>query len=45
MSRNRTGEYILDDRKDGRLVTYEELFIKWEQMLRFEIQGKDAEES
>lgn len=45
MSRDRTGEYILDDRKDARLVTYEELFTQWEQMLHFVIQGKDAEEA
>jgi len=36
-------EYILDDRQDTRLVTYDELFQKWEAMLRFEIEGKDRE--
>ncbi len=41
----RTGEYILDDRKDGRLVTYDDLFEAWEAMLRFQIKGHDAEES
>lgn len=35
--------YILDDRADSRLVTYDELFQKWEEMLRFEIEGKDRE--
>lgn len=45
MSRDRTGEYILDDRIDGRLVTYEELFREWEKMLRFAIKGRDAEVS
>jgi hypothetical protein len=45
MCKKRTGEYILDDRVDGRLITYEELFIKWEEMLRFQIQGRDAESS
>jgi hypothetical protein len=45
MSRERSGDYILDDRKDGRMVTYEELFTKWERMLHFEIKGRDAEES
>ena len=44
MSRERSGDYILDDRKDGRMVTYEELFTKWEKMLRFEIEGRDAKE-
>ena len=41
----RTGEYILDDRKDSRMVTYDELFREWEKMLRFQIKGRDAEES
>ena len=36
-------EYILDDREDTRLVTYDDLFQKWEEMLRFEIEGKDRE--
>jgi hypothetical protein len=45
MSKERTGEYILDDRKDTRLVTYDELFREWQKMLRFEIKGRDAEES
>ena len=47
MQKNRTPEtpreYILDDRQDTRLVTYDELFQKWEAMLRFEIEGKDRE--
>lgn len=45
MSKDRSGEYILDDRKDGRLVTYDELFREWEKMLQFQIKGRDAEES
>ncbi|SMP54420.1 hypothetical protein [Noviherbaspirillum suwonense] len=45
ISRNRTGEYILDDRKDSRLVTYDELFQRWEEMLRFQVEGKDGEET
>lgn len=35
--------YILDDRADSRLVSYDELFQAWERMLRFEIGGKDRE--
>jgi hypothetical protein len=35
--------YILDDRADSRLVSYDDLFQKWEEMLRFEIGGKDRE--
>lgn len=45
MAKQRTGNYILDDRKDTRLVTYEDLFINWEKQLRFQIRGRDAEES
>jgi hypothetical protein len=41
----RPGEYILDDRRDSRLVTYDDLFKEWERMLHFEIEGRDAEES
>jgi len=37
----RPGEYILDDRKDGRLVSYDDLFIRWEEELRFQIRGRD----
>jgi hypothetical protein len=45
MSRGRSGEYILDDRKDSRMVTYVELFREWEKMLQFQVKGRDAEES
>ena len=41
----RPGEYILDDRKDARLVTYDDLFIQWEKELHFQIRGRDAEKS
>jgi hypothetical protein len=47
MQKDRTPEtprhYILDDRVDTRMVTYDDLFQKWEEMLRFEIGGKDRE--
>ena len=36
-------EYILDDRQDTRLVSYDDLFRSWETKLRFEIEGKDRE--
>ena len=45
MSKERTGENILDDRADGRLVSYDDLFKAREAMLRFEIKGRDAEAS
>lgn len=44
LSTHRTGKYILDDRKDSRLVTYDDLFLRWEKMLRFQIRGRDSEQ-
>ena len=41
----RPGEYILDDRADERLVTYDELFENWEKWLRFQVRGRDADQS
>jgi len=41
----RPGEYILDDRTDKRLVTYDDLFLNWERELRFQIKGRDTEKS
>ncbi|MBV9201514.1 MAG: hypothetical protein JOY83_17665 [Alphaproteobacteria bacterium] len=41
----RPGEYILDDRVDERLVSYDELFQNWEKWLRFQVKGRDAEQS
>jgi hypothetical protein len=43
MARERTGTYLLDDRKDSRLLSYDELFEKWQEVLSFQIEGKDAE--
>jgi hypothetical protein len=45
MSKERTGEYVLDDRKDSRLLSYDDLFIEWEKLLLFQVKGRDAEES
>jgi hypothetical protein len=42
MSIDRTGNYILDDRKDPRLWTYDDLFSDWQGRLRFQIDGRDA---
>lgn len=44
MQKERTGQYLLDNRQDSRLVTYDDLFIAWEKNLRFQIEGKDAPE-
>jgi hypothetical protein len=44
MSKERSGDYVLDDRRDSRLASYEDLFKKWEEMLKFQVRGRDAEE-
>lgn len=41
----RTGEYALDNRRDSRLVSYDDLFRDWERELRFQVRGRDAERS
>jgi hypothetical protein len=40
---NQPKEYLPDDRADSRLFTYEELFLNWQKLLRFQIGGKDYE--
>lgn len=45
LAKRRTGTYIPDDRKDSRLVSYDDLFADWQGELSFIIQGKDAEVS
>lgn len=45
MTKKRSGEYIPDDRKDERLVTYDDLFTNWEGELSFVVKGKDANNS
>lgn len=42
MQKRRTGDYVLDDRKDSRLVTYDDLFKQWEEELHFIVKGRDA---
>lgn len=42
MARKNTGHYVLDDRADPRLVSYDDLFKNWEAELRFVIGGSDA---
>ena len=37
-------EYLLDDRKDSRLVSYDDLFSAWEAHLRFVIAGRDRDQ-
>ena len=45
LAKKRTGTYIPDDRKDSRLLSYDDLFKDWENQLKFIIQGRDAEVS
>lgn len=45
MSKERTGEYIPDDRVDGRLHSYDDLFREWQTLLKFQVKGHDAEQS
>jgi hypothetical protein len=49
MQKNRTADtplvYVVDDRRDERLVSYSDLFRRWETELRFIIGGKDEESS
>lgn len=40
----RTGDYVPDDYEDSRLILYDDLFLKWEDWLRFQIGGKDMPE-
>lgn len=43
MQKERTGEYVLDDRKDGRLLSYDDLFKQWEEELHFIVKGRDVD--
>ncbi len=43
--KKRTGDYVVDDYVDSRLVLYDDLFRDWEKWLRVQIGGKDMPES
>ncbi|WP_375757712.1 hypothetical protein [Corallococcus exercitus] len=45
MQKQRTGDYVADNRKDSRLFSYDDLFEKWQSLLRFQVQGRDADAS
>jgi hypothetical protein len=45
MQRERVGSYVADDYGDSRLVMYDELFRDWEDVLKFQIGGRDAPDS
>jgi hypothetical protein len=44
MQKKRTNEYVLDDRQESRLISYDDLFIAWQKVLKFQIGGRDAPE-
>jgi hypothetical protein len=37
-------QYVLDDRQDSRLVSYDDLFQAWQKNLHFQVGGRDATE-
>lgn len=39
--KERTGNYVPDDYVDARLIAYDDLFLEWEQALKFAIGGRD----
>ncbi len=45
MTKERSGEYLPDDRKDERFINYDDLFKNWEGELSFIVKGKDAFDS
>ena len=42
MQKERSNSYVADDYADTRLLMYDELFAKWEQLLKFQIGGRDV---
>lgn len=40
----RGGEYVLDDRRDARMLSYDDLFERWEKELHFIVEGRDVKE-
>jgi len=42
--RTRTGDYVPDDYIDPRLIGFDDLFLEWERILRFQIGGRDEPE-
>jgi hypothetical protein len=42
LQKERTGDYVPDDYKDSRLIHYDDLFLDWEKLLRFQVGGRDV---
>ena len=45
LQKQRTGNYVPDNRTDTRLFSYDDLFRDWQGLLSFIVRGKDADES
>ncbi len=43
MQKERTGDYVADDYVDQRILHYDDLFSSWEQSLKFQVAGRDAD--
>jgi hypothetical protein len=43
MQKQRTGSYVADDYADTRLIMYDDLFADWENLLKFQIGGRDQD--
>ncbi len=42
LQKERTGDYVPDDYRDARLIHYDDLFLHWEKLLRFQVGGRDV---
>jgi hypothetical protein len=44
LQKDRTGDYVPDDYADSRLIHYDDLFLHWEHLLKFQIGGRDVQD-
>jgi hypothetical protein len=42
LQKQRTGDYVPDDYVDTRLIHYDDLFLEWESLLKFQVGGRDV---
>ena len=42
LQKKRSGNYVPDDYEDTRLIDYDDLFDRWEELLRFQLRGRDV---
>jgi hypothetical protein len=45
LQKEHTGHYVPDDYVDSRLIMYDDLFLKWEELLRMVVRGRDMPEA